>query len=484
MIGKRQELEPKLFYMNVEPLEKRIPKGYILRRINETIDFGFVREAVAPFYGIRGHESIDPIVLMKLMLLLFLFDVKSERVLMEHLAFRFDWLWFCRLDLDDTIPNHSVLSKARRLWGPDVFAELFGRILQQCIDAGLVDGSTVHVDASCIDGDVDRERLQPVLRKVGTDLYDQLDRDDQAPAPPSGRLTGQSDPDAGVTKSYGQTVCGYKDHRVVDDAHGVITATVTTDAACNEKTVLDDVLDEHEAATGRQAETVVADKQYGTASNYAHLRDKGITPCIPHPVQTSPKGMFSHARFVYDAESDCFVCPAGQPMRPYRRDRKRRRIRYRAAKGVCLQCPLKAQCTSSKHGRAVQRHMDQDVIDWADGSLTRARRRHLMGRRKACVEGSFGDAATHHGFKRSRWRGRWRMRIQNLLIAACQNLRKLLKATRRRRRLAASKASPAINQSLLRALDQLVELIQRLAARSGLKTESSMAPRRPSLLVL
>ncbi len=436
MMGQRQKLQPKLFYTNPTSLEARIPNDHRLRRIAHVVDFGFVRKPVAKFYGTNGNPSIDPIVLMKMMLLLFLEDVKSERELMRQMTYRMDWMWFCEYDLDDTIPNHSVLSKARQLWDPEVFAELFHRILHQCIKADLVDGSTVHVDASCIHGNVDTDRLQPILREVGLSLYDRLDEDAKPSPRPSGRLTAQSDSDAGVTRSYGKTICGYKDHRVVDDANGIITATVTTDANRNEGLMLEEVLAEHANAIGRSAETVVADKQYGTAANYKKVRGKGITPCIPHSTRKSQSGKYGHDRFTYDPHKDCFICPAGQTLQMSRRDEAENRIRYKAAKGVCQTCRLRSQCTNSQSGRHVERNIDQDHMDWADGCLSKRERRRLMGRRKACVEGSFGDAASNHGFKRARWRGWWRMRIQNLLIAACQNLRKLLKATAGTTRLA------------------------------------------------
>lgn len=449
MMGPHKHIEPKLFYTNPASLESRIPEDHILRRIDRMLDVSFVRPAVQRFYGVKGHPSLDPIVLMKMMFLLFFENVKSERRLVSQMAYRIDWMWFCRFDLDDTIPNHSVLSKARRLWGPQVFAELFERILGQCIDAGLVEGSTVHVDASCIAGNVDTDRLQPVLRRVGLDLYEQLDQqdtdvqEDQAPQPPSGEKTAQSDQDAGVTRSYGQTVCGYKDHRVVDDAHGIITATITTDAARNEGTVLAEVLDEHERNVGHVPDTVVADRGYGIAENYKHLHEASLTPCIPLSQRKEQNGMFGHDQFAYDPDNDCFICPNHQKLVPFHHDNVRRRVRYMAAKGVCAACPLKSKCTPSKHGRRVERHMDQEHIDWADGCLSVHRRRHLMKRRKACVEGSFGDAACNHGFKRARWRGRWRMRIQNLLIAACQNLRTLLNVM-------AHRPGPGVYSAILR----------------------------------
>jgi transposase len=439
MMGQRQEITPKLFYTHID-LAERIPEDHRLRRVLATLDMEFVRKEVADCYGCNGQESIDPIMLMKMMLLLFMEQVPSERELVRQMRYRLDWMWFCGLDFDDTIPNHSVLSKARALWGPDVFTSLFARVLEQCIHAGLVSGEVLHVDASCIAGNVDADKLQPVLRLVAQKLYEHLEESSKVePAGPSGRLTGQSDPEAGVTRSYGQTVCGYKDHRAVDDAHGIVTATLTTDAAVDEGQMLGQVLAAHEVNTQEAPQTVVTDKKYGTAQNYRMLREQGMTPCIPHKHPSAPRGKFAHDQFTYDAGGDCFMCPAGQTMRPYRRDLVDRRVRYRAARGVCLACPLRKQCTTSKYGRRVERHMDQEHIDWADACLSRGRRRRLMGRRKSCVEGSFADAANCHHFKRARWRGLVRMRIQNLLVATCQNLRKLLRKKRRK--------SPALAQA-------------------------------------
>ena len=158
MLGPRKRLEPKLFYTGLS-LDSRIPANHLLRRIDQRIDLDFVRAEVAGLYGIKGNPSVDPAVLLKLMLLLFLENVSSERALMEQMAYRLDWLWFCGYDLDETIPNHSVLSKARRRWGLDVFSNLFKRVLSQCVEAGLVEGDLLHVDGSLIAANADRKSV-------------------------------------------------------------------------------------------------------------------------------------------------------------------------------------------------------------------------------------------------------------------------------------------------------------------------------------
>ena len=150
MMGKNKQVEPKLFYHGLS-LERRLPKDHPLRKINQLVDFTFIRSRVADLYGKCGNPSVDPVVILKLIFLAFYENVKSERVLMQQLPLRLDWLWFCGYDIDATTPNHSVISKARRRWGKDVFVEFFNTILYQCIQAGLVDGQVIHMDSGMID---------------------------------------------------------------------------------------------------------------------------------------------------------------------------------------------------------------------------------------------------------------------------------------------------------------------------------------------
>jgi transposase len=433
MMGPEQHPEPKLFYTNLS-LERRVPPEHALRRIRREIDFSFVRAEVAPLYGTRGNPSVDPAVLLKLNFLLFYENVSSERQLMEQMPMRLDWLWFCGYDLDSDIPDHSVLSKARRRWGPEVFAGFFTRIVAQCIETGLVDGSTVHVDASVVTADASRETVRPVLRKAAEALYARLEETADAGA---GNLTSTTDPDARMTRTQGEAVLGYKEHRVVDDRSGIITATETTGAATSEAHVLPALLDAHAAQLGESPQTVVADRQYGTAENYRAIERRGAEACIPHERRSHPEGTFPPEAFRYDAARDVFVCPAGELLTRWNREPSRQRTRYKTAKGVCALCALRSQCTEGKLGRLVGRHELQDYIDRADALFSKAERKRLMQRRKAVVEGSFADAANRHGFKRARWRGLVKVRIQNLLIAAVQNVRKLMRAWRRGRGAAA-----------------------------------------------
>ena len=143
----------------VVDLEQRVPANHPLRLIRRAVDFSFVRAEVAPFYGYNGNESVDPEVILKLLFLLFLDDLPSERELMRQVAYRLDYLWFLGMSLNDEVPDHSVLSKARARWGGAVFEKLFVRTVRQCVEAGLVDGRKVHLDASVVDADAARNAV-------------------------------------------------------------------------------------------------------------------------------------------------------------------------------------------------------------------------------------------------------------------------------------------------------------------------------------
>jgi transposase len=149
MMGEREPQAP-LWNYRVN-LDKRVRRDHPLRRINEVLDLSFVRAQVGYTYGRRGNKSVPPEVILRLMLLLFLEDIKSKRELMRIIPERLDYLWFLGYGLDDEIPDHSVLSKARKRWGKEVFLSLFSRVVHQCVEAGLGAGHKIHVDASLVD---------------------------------------------------------------------------------------------------------------------------------------------------------------------------------------------------------------------------------------------------------------------------------------------------------------------------------------------
>ena len=397
MMGKRQRREEKLFYVNVN-IEERIPDNHPLRQIAQAVDFSFIRREVADLYGINGHQSLDPVLTLKLCFLCFYENVRSERELMRQLPLRLDWLWFCELDLDSTIPNHSVLSKARKLWGEAIFEKLFSRILVLCRDAGLVGGTTLHVDSTLLKADASLEG------RVSRKLWEQLEEARNADVPPAkatdvspakavdippapatpaapavpavpaansskpvklnDRLMSPVDPDAATsTRKKGGTTLGYRDHRLVDDQHGVIVSTIATPADVDDGAMLPELLDESSRRAIDPVE-LVGDSMYGTIDNYQMCR--------------------------------------GQNIKAYLKKR---------------------------------RGKDSPKVSWLrqlpeDCNAHRAL--YLLGRRRSRAEGSFAEAHVRMDHRRCRWRRRNRVQMQCYLVSSVQNVKKLIRHGRRR----------------------------------------------------
>lgn len=377
-----------------------------------------------------------------MMFLLFYDNVSSERQLMRIIPERLDYLWFLGYGLNDEVPDHSVLSKARARWGSEVFEKLFVRTVAACVHAGLVDGSKIHMDGSLIKANASTDTVvsgPPELIAALRAAYRQQEQklDDQ----PTGGAVNQThlnttDPDAQLARN-GSTSSrpSYKHHRAVDDAHGVITAQTTTTGTVKEETQLPKLIDQHQHHCATKVQTVVADSAYGTVRNFLHCQAQGIRSHMADVKDAQQRAgqrgeFFGDDQFIYDRAADTYVCPAGQRMRKWQHRPEKNAWQYMVGAKVCRTCPLRSQCTRAKGGRRIQRLNDQTKVDVAREQACSARAIADRKRRRHLMEGSFADAANNHGFKKSRWRRLWRQRIQNSLIAACQNVRILLKRAR------------------------------------------------------
>jgi transposase len=390
MMGGASQRSERLFYVGLS-LEDRMPGDHPLRAIDSAVDFGFVRTEVAHLYGDNGHVSLDPAMALRMMLLVYLEGVRSEREFMRQLPMRLDWLWFCRLDLDSDIPDHSVLSKARRRWGEELFGKVFMRVLEACDRAGLVAGKTVHADSTLLKASANKEGR--VSRKLWEQMENGLEPEVATPEPqtssddddPPGliiaaprpasparseratlntALVSPVDPDAATHTRQGVgTILGYRDHRLTDDLCGIILVTHITPADGDDGAQLPVLLDQMVQRLGRRPREVTGDSQYGTLSNYEHCEKRGIKPYL----------------------------------------KKRRGKDTPKVSWLRL---LRPGCTPWNAIR-------------------------LMGRRRAVAEGSFAQAHTRMEHWRCRWRRRWRVQIQAYLVAIVQNFKKLIGSRRR-----------------------------------------------------
>jgi len=322
-MGHQPPLQPKLFYHHVN-LEQRVPQNHILRKVHEKIDFDFIYHEVRDTYGLNGNVSVPPPVILKIMLLLILYNVRSERELMSTIPLRLDWLWFLGYDIDDEIPHHSVLSKARARWGVKAFKGFFERIVWQCVEAGLVDGSKLFLDSSLIDADasnnsvVDTHSLTRYLNEGYQRLEQRLDeREATKTTPANSRYLSTTDPDASVTRhSGGKSKLRYKTHRAVDPTHEIITSTTITPGSVDDGEMLEEMIDTHKENTHKEVDTVVADSKYGTIDTYLICHDRGIKAHIPSLEETHrgsgrQKGIFPKEAFTYHPDMIPSPVPQG-----------------------------------------------------------------------------------------------------------------------------------------------------------------------------
>ena len=466
MMGRKKTPQPKLFYEKVN-LDKRIRNDHILRNIDQVIDFDFIYKEVKHLYGTNGNVSVPPPVILKMMLLLILYNVRSERELMDTIPERLDWLWFLGYDLDDDIPNHSVLSKARSRFGVKVFQSFFDQIVIQCVQAGLVDGRKLFMDSSNVQADasnnsvVNTKDIKRYLKKSYRLLEKRLENeddqsDDDDPTPPktgtaNKKYVSTTDPDASVLRQGGdRSKLKYKVHRGVDEKHEVITAATVTTGSVNEAHLLEPLLKAHEKTTGVKAETCVADSKYGTIENYLSCKDLNVKSHFD-PVEKFHRGhgrrkaIFDKEDFVYHPDNDTFVCPEGEELTCRNFNRKRQHYEYTAPKTACRGCPSSSQCTRSKTGRSVKRHIRQDDLDVMLTQAASIKSKLDIRKRQHLMERSFARSY-RYGFKRTRWRRLWRVKIQELLTSTIQNILTYTRNVKDQRKVASAACHHAAAQ--------------------------------------
>ncbi|HKK21124.1 MAG TPA: IS1182 family transposase, partial [candidate division Zixibacteria bacterium] len=301
-----------------------IPQEYYLRRLNKVIDLSFVHEAVRDKYcQDNGRPSIDPEVVIRLFLLQAIEGISSVRELMQRVQVDLSFRWFFGYEIDESLPDHSTLSRALDRFGDEVFNELFARSIALCQASGLVSGRVVHVDATTIRADIDKNRVN---------RPDSSDQDARYGRFPDG------------TKQP-----GYKQQTVVDDESRVVLAVDVLPANRGEGSDITKVVDEARGHLDNPPEVVCADSAYANGPNAQGCMDRGIRLVSPPspPLTHHTKDKFSIETFVYDAERDVFICPAGKELRPAGRITGRRgRYKYRARQTDCRVCPLKDKCTS------------------------------------------------------------------------------------------------------------------------------------------
>lgn len=463
-------------------LAELVPPSNFYRHLEAALDLSFVRGWVEDCYAERGRPSIDPVVFFKLHLVMFFEGIRSERKLIETASLNLAHRWYLGYALDEPLPDRSSLTRIRQRLGVDIFLRFFEKVVDLCQEAGLVGGRELFFDATKIQANAAVASLVPrfyheakthLATVFADDAWQTVDspndvqalpsdaalpipgrRHDAAPADerrwrlleerrldPHRPAVGSyrrttdfrvsvTDPDATPMRTNSGTALGYHDHYAVDGGkHRIVLAALVTPADVMENVPMRDLLWRVCFRRKLRPQQVTGDTTYGTTENIVAVEDAGIRAFFPLPDFDHRTPFFGRDAFAYDAEADIYRCPQGQSLRRRTIKYTEQEVVYQAGAATCNTCLIKAACTGSNHGRSVHRSLYEDYLDTVRGYHITEVYKRAIRKRQVWVEPLFAEAKEWHGLRRLRLRGLQNANIQGLLIAAGQNLKRLLAAT-------------------------------------------------------
>jgi transposase len=451
MMGQLPAGQNQLFYDLC--LGSYVPEKHILRALDRFLDFGQIREHLAPFYSTIGRPSIDPELMVRMLLVGYCFGLRSERRLCEEVHLNLAYRWFCRLGLEDQVPNHSTFSKNRhgRFRDCELFRSVFGSVVERCIYEGLVGGEGFAVDASIIKADANRARGFPGAdgvewerpgRKTRAvcEYLDALDNDERTINAHESTRKAISLTDSATcwtSASGGPAFYAYSTNYLVDiDPAIIVGAQASPSTLSEESKAARAMIDRVEARHGLKPERFIGDTAYGNAKMLGWLvEDKQITPHVPVLDKSSVKdGQLGRKDFIWEPAADRYTCPTGKHLERHRRPFKNARtgitkdntIIYRASLHDCEPCALKATCCPNVLARKIPRSVHEDARDLARSLTTTTAYAQSRNDRKK-VEMLFAHLKAIFRFVRLRLRGPSGAEDEFLLAATVQNLKKLAK---------------------------------------------------------
>jgi transposase len=439
MMGQQGAGQDRLFYSF--NLDDHVPPDHLLRGVDRFLDLGELRKRLAPFYSHTGRPSIDPELMIRMLIVGYCFGIRSERGLCEEVHLNLAYRWFCRLGLEDKVPDHSSFSKNRhgRFRESDVFRHLFEGVVQRCMAEGLVRGEGFAIDASIIRADANRTRGVPgeesvdwndpkLATRAVHEYLQALDETGQIGAIP--KNVSLTDPAARWTAAPGSPAFfAYSTNYLIDVNAGIIVDVEATSAHRTEevestKTMIDRV----EQRFDLKPDRLIGDTAYGTGPLLAWLvQDKQIEPHIPVWDKADRRdGTLSRREFNFDADQDRYTCPAGKPLPTTGRATADGVKLYRASVSDCQACSLKPKCSPNTPARKIPRSIHEASRDAARELVnTDVYRQSRKDRKK--VEILFAHLKRVLRLGRLRLRGRTGARDEFLLAATAQNLRRLAK---------------------------------------------------------
>ena len=440
MMGRRCGDQASLFYQF--HLDDRVPKDHLLRRIDCFVMTALadMHERLKPYYSEIGRPSVDPDLMIRMLIVGYCYGLRSERRLTQEVELHLAYRWFCRLDLDDKVPHHSTFSENRlhRFRESDVFRHIFERVVVACMAAGLVKGEGFAVDASVMEANASRyhgkapdeiawaepERQTRAVKEYLAALQADAEANPDRKPP---KVISPSDPcSAWTAKANKRVQFGYGLNYLIDIENTVIVDVEATPARTyDEVAATKTMIERTDKRLGLKPKRLAADTAYGTGKFLGWLIGAGITPHIPvWDKSTREDGTLSRSDFRWDKRRGVYICPNNKVLHTSGTVHEGRTLLYRASKLDCDVCALKARCCPKQLARKIPRDVHEEARDVARQLMgTKAFLRSRDERKR--VEMRFAHLKIHHGFERMRLRGLSGDRDEFHLAAIVQNLKTL-----------------------------------------------------------
>jgi transposase len=454
MMGRRKNGQGQFFY--AFDLDKVVPPDHLVRQINCLLDLNWVHKELAPYYSHTGRPSIDPELMIRMLVVGYVFAIRSERRLCAEVQVNLAYRWFCKLGIEDTIPDHSVFCRARheRFRESDALRRMFERVVASCIAAGLVGGEAFSIDASLIKADVDKKKRVPGDQPIAWPKAEEASRsvreylmvldaargaEDSDSGDGGGSSGGGSrrkppkeisltDPQAAWVARKGiDPFFAYDANYLIDNKAGIIVDAEGTRAnRAAEIAITEIMVDRVKRRFDLRPQRLAGDSVYGAVGLLKALVDRKITPHVPvWDKSARHDGTFSRADFVFDQERNVYICPGGAKLASTGNIDQGHIVYYRANKNDCSACLLKPKCTTAPM-RKVTRDVNEDVRD-SVRALAKTEAFQNSSRERKKVEMRFAHMKRILKLDRLRLRGLSGARDEVLLTATAQNLRRLVK---------------------------------------------------------
>lgn len=447
MMGVKQK-EQKMFY-NFS-LSSHIPKDHFLHKLDKAVDFSFIYNLAKPYYSSTGQPGVDPVVLLKMMLIGYLYNITSERKLAQELKVNLAFMYFLGYDIDEETPNHSVLSKARGRFGNQIFEQFFEIVVEICKERGLIQAEKAFVDSTLITANASLSSIvdcdeKITLRQTPKDYLKAVDKlnpvgsedakeqpEEKPKLQTNQKSYSKTDPDASIIRHKNKPLqLAYKQHISVDNGQArIITACATTPAAIADEHKLPHLISKALEKHNILPQDVGADTKYGTADNYRFLIESQIKPSMPHHGGKNTTGLLTKDNFIYDKEKDQYTCPQGKVLKNNGFVKNLRHFIYRTNPKNCKSCKLLKECTKSPTGRSITRHINEPFLEQAKEHLKTLPAEITLAQRGEYVENAFACEKKDLGLNKAKFRGLISVHIQSLFTATAYNLKKLVKYSR------------------------------------------------------